>query len=137
MEEAGEGIKKELFILYLSYKDPRVSWVLRLFTLCVVAYAFSPIDLIPDFIPVLGYMDDLVLIPFGLCLALKWLPKEVVEDNRMKASELEKEREAKKLDCRHTDYFTLHCHCCLAVSTNPKSPVKREFIYRDIVNVVH
>ncbi|MCB0088317.1 MAG: DUF1232 domain-containing protein, partial [Caldilineaceae bacterium] len=56
-------LKTELFALYLAYRDPRTPLYARLLTACVVAYAFSPIDLIPDFIPVLGYLDDLVLLP--------------------------------------------------------------------------
>jgi len=87
-KKRAKKLKKEIFVLYLSYKDPRVSWLLRLFVLGVVAYAFSPIDLIPDFIPILGYLDDLVLVPLGIYLALKWLPEEVVAENRIKANEL-------------------------------------------------
>ncbi|WP_375346827.1 YkvA family protein [Priestia megaterium] len=81
-------LKKQLFILYLAYKDERVSWYTKLFTACVVAYAFSPIDLIPDFIPVLGYIDDIIIVPLGIMIALKMLPKNVIEDCTLKAEEL-------------------------------------------------
>ncbi|MEW4280003.1 MULTISPECIES: YkvA family protein [Priestia] len=81
-------LKKQLFILYLAYKDERVSWYTKLFTACVVAYAFSPIDLIPDFIPVLGYIDDIIIVPLGIMIALKMLPKSVIEDCTIKAEEL-------------------------------------------------
>jgi len=81
-------LKKQLFILYLAYKDERVSWYIKLFTACVVAYAFSPIDLIPDFIPVLGYIDDIIIVPLGIMLALKMLPISVIEDCTIKAEEL-------------------------------------------------
>ncbi|MGE7716784.1 Protein of unknown function [Priestia megaterium] len=81
-------LKKQLFILYLAYKDERVSWYTKLFTACVVAYAFSPIDLIPDFIPVLGYIDDIIIVPLGIMLALKMLPISVIEDCTIKAEEL-------------------------------------------------
>ena len=81
-------LKKQLFILYLAYKDERVSWYIKLFTACVVAYAFSPIDLIPDFIPVLGYIDDIIIVPLGIMIALKMLPKNVIEDCTLKAEEL-------------------------------------------------
>ncbi|MFE4123304.1 YkvA family protein [Priestia sp. YIM B13486] len=81
-------LKKQLFILYLAYKDERVSWYIKLFTACVVAYAFSPIDLIPDFIPVLGYIDDIIIVPLGIMLALKMLPTSVIEDYTIKAEEL-------------------------------------------------
>lgn len=81
-------LKGNLIVLYLSYRDPRVKWYAKLLTLCVVAYAFSPIDLIPDFIPVLGYLDDLILVPLGIVLALRMIPKDVLEENRIKAQEL-------------------------------------------------
>ncbi|MFP8641125.1 YkvA family protein [Priestia aryabhattai] len=81
-------LKKQLFILYLAYKDERVSWYTKVFTACVVAYAFSPIDLIPDFIPVLGYIDDIIIVPLGIMLALKMIPKNVIEDCTIKVEEL-------------------------------------------------
>ncbi|MGE7305125.1 YkvA family protein [Priestia megaterium] len=81
-------LKKQLFILYLAYKDERVSWYIKLFTAYVVAYAFSPMDLIPDFIPVLGYIDDIIIVPLGIMLALKMLPTSVIEDCTIKAEEL-------------------------------------------------
>ena len=80
-------LKTETYALYLAYKDPRTPWYARLFAACVVGYACSPIDLIPDFIPVLGYLDDLVLVPLGLVLALKMMPASVMADCRAKAQE--------------------------------------------------
>jgi uncharacterized membrane protein YkvA (DUF1232 family) len=78
-------LKVETYTLYLAYKDPRVPWHAKVFVACVVGYAFSPIDLIPDFIPILGYLDDSVLIPLGIALALKMIPKPVLEECRTKA----------------------------------------------------
>jgi len=78
-------LKTEVYALYLAYKDPRTPWYARLLSAVVVAYAFSPIDLIPDPIPVLGYLDDLVLIPLGVYLALKLIPPEVMADSRERA----------------------------------------------------
>jgi len=75
-------------VLYFAYKDQRVAWYAKLFAICVVAYAFSPIDLIPDFIPVLGFLDDIILVPLGVWIALKLIPDEVVKDCRAKAEEL-------------------------------------------------
>lgn len=80
-------LKQNLFVLYLSYKDNRVPWYAKLVAICVVAYAFSPIDLIPDFIPVLGYLDDLIIVPLGISLALKLIPPYIIEENREKAEE--------------------------------------------------
>ncbi|WP_066175760.1 YkvA family protein [Bacillus marinisedimentorum] len=81
-------LKKQIFILYFAYKDKRTPWFARLFTTLVVAYAFSPIDLIPDFIPVLGYLDDILLVPTGIYLALKMIPEHVIADCREQADEL-------------------------------------------------
>jgi uncharacterized membrane protein YkvA (DUF1232 family) len=78
-------LKTETYALYLAYKDKRTPWYARLFAACVIGYAFSPIDLIPDMIPVLGYLDDLVLIPLGVALALKMIPPEVMADCREQA----------------------------------------------------
>ncbi len=61
-------LKQETYAIYLACKDPRLPWYVRVFAGFVVAYAFSPIDLIPDFIPILGYLDDLVLVPLGIIL---------------------------------------------------------------------
>ena len=78
-------LKRETYALYLAYKDPRVPWYARLWVAVVVGYAFSPIDLIPDFIPVLGYLDDLVLIPLGVLLAVKLIPADVMTQCRQQA----------------------------------------------------
>jgi len=80
-------LKTETYALYLAYQDPRVPWYARVFIAGVVAYAFSPIDLIPDFIPVLGYLDDVVLVPLGIALALKMIPAEVMAESRVRAQE--------------------------------------------------
>jgi uncharacterized membrane protein YkvA (DUF1232 family) len=85
LKERASRFKTELYALYLAYKDPRVPWYGRALAACVVAYAFSPIDLIPDPIPVLGYLDDLVLIPFGVALAIRLIPADVLEQCRRQA----------------------------------------------------
>ncbi len=74
-----------MYALYLAYRDPRVPWYAKVFILAVVGYALSPLDLIPDFIPVVGYLDDLIIIPAGITLALKMIPTEVLEEYRQKA----------------------------------------------------
>jgi uncharacterized membrane protein YkvA (DUF1232 family) len=79
------ALKVETLALYLVARDPRVPWYARLFVAAVVAYALSPIDLIPDFVPVLGYLDDLILVPLGLALALRMVPPEVLEECRARA----------------------------------------------------
>jgi uncharacterized membrane protein YkvA (DUF1232 family) len=81
-------LKVQTFGLYYAYRDPRTPLFARLFVALIVAYAFSPIDLIPDFIPVLGYLDDLILIPAGVWLALKMIPLEVMAESQDKAEEM-------------------------------------------------
>lgn len=80
-------LKGRIFVLYYAYKDPRTPWYAKVFAICVIAYAFSPIVLIPDFIPVLGYLDDLILIPFGAAIALRMIPPDVVQENEEKAEQ--------------------------------------------------
>ncbi len=80
-------LKNELAAIGLSMRDPRTPWYAKAVAAVVVAYALSPIDLIPDFIPVLGYLDDLILVPLGIMLAIKLIPKEVLEECRVRARE--------------------------------------------------
>ena len=87
-KQRARRLKREVFVLYLAYKDPRTPWYARIVVAAVVAYALSPIDLIPDFIPILGYLDDLILLPLGVYLALRLIPENVLSENRGRASEL-------------------------------------------------
>ncbi|MEC0300873.1 YkvA family protein [Peribacillus frigoritolerans] len=84
------SLKRQIFTLYFACKDERVPWHAKVFTACVVAYAFSPIDIIPDFIPILGYLDDVILVPLGVMIALKMIPKNVLADCEVKAEEMMK-----------------------------------------------
>ena len=81
-----KALKSEVHALYLAARDPRTPWHAKAIIVCVVAYALSPIDLIPDFIPVLGYLDDLLILPLGIYLALKLIPAEVIADARLGAA---------------------------------------------------
>jgi uncharacterized membrane protein YkvA (DUF1232 family) len=78
-------LKTEVYALYLAYKDRRVPWYTRLFAALVVGYAFSPIDLIPDPIPIFGYLDDLILVPLGVALAIKMIPSGILAEHRERA----------------------------------------------------
>ena len=82
------GLKQQTLIVWFAARDPRTPWWVRALALAVAAYALSPIDLIPDFIPVLGYLDDLLLVPLGLALVLRMIPDEVRSDATARASEL-------------------------------------------------
>src|SRR5205807_9214322 len=78
-------IKRETYALYLAGRDPRTPWYARVLAGLVIAYALSPIDLIPDFIPVLGYLDDLIIVPAGLLLVSRLIPSPVLADARARA----------------------------------------------------
>ena len=80
-------LKKETFALYFAYRDPRTPWYAKVWAIIVLAYALSPIDLIPDFVPVLGYLDDLILVPAGIALALKMIPAGVMDDAHRSAEQ--------------------------------------------------
>jgi uncharacterized membrane protein YkvA (DUF1232 family) len=88
---AARRLETETYALYLAYRDPRVPWYAKVFTAFVVAHTFSPIDLIPDFIPVLGYLDDLIITPLGIYLALKMIPPNVMAEARLKADQSARE----------------------------------------------
>lgn len=79
-------LKRDVYALYLAARDPRVPWYAKVLAGLVAAYALSPIDPIPDFIPVLGYLDDAIVIPLGIRAAIMMIPKDVMEDLRLQAS---------------------------------------------------
>jgi len=78
-------LKAETLSLYFAIRDPRTPWYARLAGALVVAYAISPLDLIPDFVPVLGYLDDVILVPLGVWLTLELIPRHVIADSRARA----------------------------------------------------
>jgi len=78
-------LKTETLALYLAVRDPRTPWYARLVVAGIVAYALSPIDLIPDFVPVLGLLDEVILLPLGIALALRMIPADVMADARGRA----------------------------------------------------
>lgn len=79
-------IKEDIFIIAEAYKHPETPLYSKVLAIIIVAYAFSPIDLIPDFIPVLGYLDDLILVPLGIAILLKLIPDHIIEDSREKVA---------------------------------------------------
>jgi uncharacterized membrane protein YkvA (DUF1232 family) len=80
------AIKVDVVALWLSARDPRVPWLAKLVAGMIAAYALSPVDLIPDFIPVLGYLDDLIIVPFGILLAVRLIPADVMRELRTEAA---------------------------------------------------
>ena len=85
LKQQARRLKIELFALHLACRDPRVPWYAKALAICVVGYAFSPIDLIPDFIPILGYLDDLLIVPLGIMLVVKMIPPVVMVECRVRA----------------------------------------------------
>jgi membrane protein DedA with SNARE-associated domain len=85
VREWARWLRRDVHAVYLSARDPRVPWYAKAWALAVAAYAVSPIDLIPDFIPVLGHLDDVILVPLGVALAVRLIPPEVLEESRRRA----------------------------------------------------
>jgi len=85
LQDAARRIRHDALTVYFAARDPRTPLVVRLLALAIAAYALSPIDLIPDFIPVLGYLDDVVLLPLGIFLVIRFTPANVIADSRARA----------------------------------------------------
>jgi uncharacterized membrane protein YkvA (DUF1232 family) len=86
LKQHARAIRRDTYALYLACRDPRVPWYAKLLAGAVLTYALSPIDLIPDFIPVLGYLDDLLIIPAGLLLVRRMIPAAVLAEHRATAA---------------------------------------------------
>jgi uncharacterized membrane protein YkvA (DUF1232 family) len=80
------GIKRDVHAVYLAARDPRTPWHAKALAFVVAAYALSPIDLIPDFIPVLGYLDDVVIVPLGILAVVRLVPPEIMAEHRRTAA---------------------------------------------------
>lgn len=85
LKSRSHELKKEILALYFAYRDPRLKLLPKLIIIFTVAYALSPIDLIPDFIPVIGYLDDLIILPLLISLSIKLIPIEIINASREKA----------------------------------------------------
>ena len=90
LREAARRLKREIVALAIAARDPRTPLYAKAFALFVVAYALSPVDLIPDFIPVLGLLDDVILVPLGIWVALRLIPADLMQDPRAKAEAAER-----------------------------------------------
>ena len=95
LKSHARALKNEAIAVYIAAKDPRTPWYAKALVFFVVAHTFSPIDLIPDFIPVFGYLDDLIITPLGLALAIRLIPAEVLEEARGRVAGLSVERSVK------------------------------------------
>jgi uncharacterized membrane protein YkvA (DUF1232 family) len=85
-----KALKRETLAVMLAARDPRTPWPAKALAALVIAYALSPVDLIPDFIPILGYVDDLILVPAGIWLVLRLIPPEVMADARARAAGMDR-----------------------------------------------
>jgi uncharacterized membrane protein YkvA (DUF1232 family) len=86
LREWSRTIKRDVIAVYLAARDPRVPWYAKVLALCVAGYALSPIDLIPDFIPVIGYLDDLIIVPLGILAVIKLIPPDIMAEHRIAAA---------------------------------------------------
>lgn len=86
LERWAQTMKRDVHALYRAGRDPRVPWWVKLLAVAVAAYALSPIDLIPDFVPVIGYLDDLILVPLGILLVIRLIPAEIMAEHREAAA---------------------------------------------------
>jgi uncharacterized membrane protein YkvA (DUF1232 family) len=86
LRDWARAIKRDVHAIYLASRDPRVPWYAKALAICVAAYALSPIDLIPDFIPILGYLDDAILLPLGVLLVVWMIPPDVMAEHRAAAA---------------------------------------------------
>ena len=89
LAQRARTIRRDVHALYLAARDPRTPWYVKVLAAFIAAYALSPIDLIPDFIPVLGYLDELVLLPLGIALVVKLIRHEIMAEHRAAASRAE------------------------------------------------
>jgi uncharacterized membrane protein YkvA (DUF1232 family) len=86
LRDWAKTIKRDVHALYLASRDPRVPWYVKTLAIVVAGYALSPIDLIPDFIPIIGYLDDLILVPAGVWLVVRLIPAHIMAEHRALAS---------------------------------------------------
>jgi len=86
LRDWARAITRDVHAVYLASRDPRVPWYVKALGVCIAAYALSPIDLIPDFIPVLGYLDDAILLPLGILLVVRLIPPDVMAEHRAAAA---------------------------------------------------
>lgn len=90
LKDWARALKRDVHAVYLASRDPRVPWYAKALAVAVAGYALSPIDLIPDFIPVLGYLDDIILVPLGVVLVLKLIPPQIMAEHRASAAARER-----------------------------------------------
>lgn len=96
LQERAKQLKADIPAVFLTLKDKETPMIAKIFAGITVAYALSPIDLVPDFIPILGYLDDIILLPFLVALTIRFIPKDILERNRQRSVDLWKDGKPKK-----------------------------------------
>ena len=96
LKEKAKQLRTDIPAVFLALKDKKTPWYAKLFAALTVVYALSPIDLIPDFIPVLGYLDDLIILPLLVALTIKFIPSDVFKEYRKQAGQLWQDGKPKK-----------------------------------------
>ncbi len=96
LKKKAKEIKKNIVLLYIAFKKKETPWYAKVMAGITIGYALSPIDFIPDFIPVLGYLDDIVILPLLILLSIKLIPRSIIEEAKLEADELRQERRVKK-----------------------------------------
>lgn len=111
IKKKAKKLTKELVVLHLAHKNQKKPWTAKAVIFLTIGYALSPIDLIPDFIPILGLLDDLILVPLGIYWAIKLIPKDVLEESRNQAITYYLGQEEKynswNFNCTHLDFVML------------------------------
>lgn len=98
LQRWAKTLKKQTMVLWFCYQHPETPWIPKWIAIFVVAYALSPIDLIPDFVPVLGYLDDLIILPLGIWLAIYLMPSQVLAECQIKATEWEQQHSKRPIN---------------------------------------
>ena len=96
IKESAKQLKKDIPAVFLAFKKRETPWYAKILAVLIIGYALSPIDIIPDFIPVLGYLDDVIILPLMVAMTIKLIPKEVIEQCRIESEQLWKDAKPKK-----------------------------------------
>lgn len=102
-----DNLETEILAVLFAYRHPKTPWYAKVWLALIIGYAFSPIDLIPDFIPILGYLDDALLLPFGIFVAIKLVPKETMNESRIEAKNWIEQKKQKPKDYKLLALFVL------------------------------
>ena len=125
LRDWARAIKRDVHAIYLASRDPRVPWLAKAVAVGVAAYALSPIDLIPDFIPVLGYLDDLIIVPLGILLVVRLVPPGIMAEDRATAADAQRSGDSRRAASGAIAIYrgldALRCRCLVCLAAQPTS----------------